>query len=233
MKLQKPILAVILIIISGFLGCTSNEIGESKDVNQDKIFMDYTISYAEGSDDVSINFQYRFAGSAGTTLVLNNPSQVELDGEKLNVDSSKGGGAFYEVTKNYTSFLGKHSILFTDVNGKQFDNSFEFAAFALIDLPNKADRNKDLVISYNTVPLSPHDYIEINSIETDSSFHYHQSGPATIINIPATELKRQKSKEIQFESIVYREIPLKQTTAEGGTFKLTYRLKPVKIKLEP
>ncbi len=231
MHYQKPILSVIFLLIAGLFSCDSNEIGESKDVNQDKIYMDYNISYTEGEDEVALNFQYRFAGPAGTTLVLNNPSQVKLDGEILKVDSSEYGGAYYKVNKNRPAFLGKHSISFTDINGKQFENNFEFAPFTLVNLPATADRNKDLTVAYNINGLNADDDIEINSVDTDSSFHYHQSVASTSIIIPASDLKRQKNNEISFETSIYRNLALKQTTSEGGKMILTYHLKPVKIKL--
>ncbi|MBK8522346.1 MAG: hypothetical protein WAT20_12385 [Ferruginibacter sp.] len=233
MHYRKPVLAALLLIFTSLFACNSSEIGESKDVNQDKIYMDYHIAYTEGDDQVALNFQYRFAGAAGTTLVLNNPSQVILDGEILKVDSSKYGGAFYTVNKNHHTFLGKHNIQFTDINGKHFENSFVFAPFTLVNLPATADRNKDLVVSFTINGLNAADDIEINSVDTDSSFHYHQSGTNTSATIPALDLKRQKNADVSFEATIYRKIPLTQTTAEGGTLQLTYRLKPVKIKLQP
>jgi len=233
MHYQKPFLAGMLLVITGLFACDSNEIGESKDVNQDKIYMDYNISFTEGDEQVALNFQYRFAGASGTTLVLNNPSQVKLDGELLKVDSSKYGGAFYTANKNHNAFLGEHSIQFTDVNGKQFDNSFEFAAFSLVNLPSTANRNKDLLVSYNINGLNKADDIEINSVDTDSSFHYHQSGINSSVAIPASDLKRQKNNEVSFEATIYRNIHLNHSTTEGGKLMLTYRLKPVKIKLQP
>ena len=232
MHYQKPFLAALLLTITTVFACNSNEIGESKDVNQDKIYMDYNISYTEGEDEVALNFQYRFAGVAGTTLVLNNPSQVKLDGELLKADSTEYGGAYYKVSKNYPTFLGKHSISFTDINGKQFENDFEFAPFTLVNLPATADRNKDLVVGYNINGLNADDDIEINSVDTDSSFHYHQSGAHTSATIPALDLKRQKKEDVSFEATIYRKIPLRQTTTEGGLLQLTYRLNPVKIKLQ-
>jgi hypothetical protein len=232
MHYQKPFLAGMLLVITGLFACDSNEIGESKDVNQDKIYMDYDVSYAEGDQQVALNFQYRFAGVAGTTLVLNKPSQVKLDGEVLKVDSSEYGGAFYKINKNYSSFLGNHSIQFTNIDGKIFDNSFEFAPFKLVNLPEIADRNKDLVVAYNISGLSGADDIEINAVDTDSSFHYHQSGSKASVIIPASDLKKQMKNEVSFEATLYRYFTLKQTTGEGGKLSLTYRLKPVTIKLQ-
>ncbi len=233
MHYQKPVLAGMLLLTLGLFACNSNEIGASKDLNQDKIYMDQNVSYYEGDDQVTLVFQYRFAGPAGTTLVLNSPSQVKLDGEILKVDSSDGRGAFYEVQKNYKQFLGKHSILFTDINGKQFENNFEFSPFTLANLPTIANRNKDLVFACSMNGLNANDDIEINSVDTDSSFHHHQPGTNGSLFIPTSDLKRQKQGDISFETTIYRKMPLSQTTSEGGTMMLIYRLKPVKIKLQP
>ncbi len=233
MQHKKPFLAAILLLIAGLIACDSTEIGESKDVNQDKIFMDYHISYTEGDENILVSLKYRFSGSAGTTLVLNEPSSVELDGVKLKVDSSEGSGAFYELNKNFTGFTGKHNIVFTDVNGKKFENSFDFGSFSLNTIPATVSRNYDLVVSYNTTPLSASDHVEISSIDTDSSFHYQQAGPNNSITIPAKEFMRQKVKTLLLDCALYREVPLAQTTTEGGSLKIFYRLKPVKIKLQP
>jgi len=233
MQHQKPFLAGIIFLASGLSGCDSTEIGESRDVNQDRIFLDYRIYYTEGEDKVSLSFQYRFAGSAGTTLVLTNPSQAALDGEKLKADSSEGSGAFYAIDKNFNDFTGKHQILFTDINGKHFDNIFEFVPFGIKDLPAAVERNKDLVINYISSALNLSDHIELNIVDTGSSFHIEQTGSAGSITIPSAVLLRQKENTLTLENILYREIPLLQTTPEGGSCKLYYRLKPVKIKLQP
>ncbi len=232
MEQIKPLMAAILPLLCAVFACNSNEIGESRDVNQDKIYLDYDIAYVEGDENVTLTFQYRFAGSAGTTLVLNDPSQVTLDGEKLKADSSDGSGAFYEINKNFTRFSGKHNISFTDMNGKRFENNFEFFPVSLAERPAAATLTKDLVIHFNAGAHGPNDHIAISSLATDSSFYYQQSGSPTSITIPAAELMRQKGPEIQFETIIYREFPLTQTTSEGGLLKLTYRLKPVKIVLQ-
>ncbi len=230
---QKPLLAAFLAVIVTLAACDSNEIGDSKDVNQDKIYMDYEISYNEPDADVELNFQYRFAGSAGTTLVLNDGSLVELDGEKLKVDSSEGGGAFYETRKKFSNFNGTHSIAFTDINGKKFENNFDFTTFALHALPAAVDHNKDLMIAYSTLALGPNDYVEINSIGSDSSFRIRQAGPDSSLIITAKELQRQKEKTVTIGCSLYREVALTQVTSEGGSLKIYYRLKPIKIRLQP
>src|SRR5215207_4234070 len=106
--------------------CTSNEIGNSKDVNPDAVFFEYKIWADESREEVTVNLQYRMGGKNGTTLVLGEPSKVLFDGEQLKVDSAKVTGAYYEIQRPFSSFAGKHTILFIDVNKKEYKEEFEF-----------------------------------------------------------------------------------------------------------
>ena len=59
-----------LALTSIFLfSCTSDEIGNSKDVNPDAIFFDYKIWADETREYVTVHLQYRMGGKNGTTLV--------------------------------------------------------------------------------------------------------------------------------------------------------------------
>ncbi|HWN87770.1 MAG TPA: hypothetical protein VNM35_01850, partial [Chitinophagaceae bacterium] len=146
--------------------CTSDEIGNSKDVNPDAVFFDYEIWAEEGKDDVTVNLQYRMGGKNGTTLVLDEPSKVILDGEQLKVDSAKVTGAYYEVQRLISSFAGKHTISFIDLNKKEYNEEFEFRPFTLDpDVPSTLNRG-DLV--FNFKGLDTIDYLSV--ILTDTSF---------------------------------------------------------------
>jgi hypothetical protein len=59
-------------------------------------------------------------------LVLNEPASVSLDGKEIPADSSKLTGAFYEVMDPVNNFSGNHSIVFTDVNKKKYEEEFSF-----------------------------------------------------------------------------------------------------------
>jgi hypothetical protein len=232
MSLQKRFF-ILMAISFTISGCSSNEIGDSKDVSQDKIYQAYTVSYAEGNSNAEIFCQFRFAGKNGTTLVLNEPSQVQFDGIKIKVDSSDGGGAYYRVYKPAAGFFGKHSFSFITTADKKLENSFSFDHFKLTNVPASISKKKDLNLNFETTVLQDGDYIEVNAIGTDSSFSitHNAADKSNFISIPAKELKRQKVKEISLEASLHRNIPLQQVTAEGGKMKISYALKPVKIKL--
>lgn len=227
--------AFLVSIISVFIltACSSNEIGESKDVAQDKIYQSYSISYSEGNTNAEVFCQFRFAGSNGTTLVLNSPSQLQFDEEKLNVDSSAGSGAFYRTYKPADNFFGKHSFVFTSTDGKKLENTFSFDNFKLVNTPATISKKQAFNLNFETTALQGDDYIEVGTSNTDSSFSvtHNTTDEGNFITIPAKELQRQKVKELNFEVTLYRNIPLQQNTAEGGKISIRYALKPLKIKL--
>jgi len=110
MKFSLPASLFICLTI----GCSSNEIGNSKDVNPQTIFVDYSVSGEENNDSVTCWAQFRFAGEDGTTLVLNEPSNIRLDGMEIAVDSSAGVGALYEKKFKTALFAGSHAWHYTD-----------------------------------------------------------------------------------------------------------------------
>src|SRR5450432_1607521 len=122
-----------LIIIPGLLlaGCKSNETGSSKDVSPEAVYFDYKIWGQEGEGDITVMLQYRFGGENGTTLVLEDASKVELDGEFIKANSSVMTGAFYEIQKPVAGFAGKHNIVFTGINKKQYREEFSFQPISL------------------------------------------------------------------------------------------------------
>ena len=230
---KNKILPVLILFVFTFTACSSNEIGESKDVAQDKIYQSYHISYTEGNTNAEIFCQFRFAGSNGTTLVLNKPSQLQFDNEKLSIDSSSGAGAFYRAYKPVNNFYGSHTITFTDTESKKLENSFSFDSFTLINIPAAVTKNQPFNLNFETTALQGDDYIEVGASNTDSSFSvtHNAADAGNFITISAKELQRQKGKELILEATLYRKIPLQQSKIEGGKIEISYSLKPVKIKL--
>jgi hypothetical protein len=220
-------IATILVSISIFslFSCTSNEIGNSKDVNPDAVFFDYEV-WAEEGKDVTVNLQYRMGGKNGTTLVLDEPSKVMLDGEQLKVDSAKVTGAYYEVQRPFTSFTGKHTISFTDLNKKEYNEEFEFAPFTLdAKVPPTLNRG-DLVFTFKG--LEPVDYLSV--ILTDTSFTSKDINDVDTIRngrlvIKADRLSALVNGPIHLQFFREQTLPLKKSTKEGGRFIITYGLK--------
>lgn len=206
--------------------CTSNEIGNSKDVNPDAVYFDYKIWGEEGKEEVTVMLQYRFGGKNGTTLVLNDPASVSLDGKIIPTDSSKLTGAFYEVMSPINSFSGKHSIVFTDINNKKYEEEFNFQPFTLKTAIPVQIKRDDLI--FEIEGLESLDYVRV--FATDTSFE--SSGINRIdtvkngrIFISLADLGSLVNGPINLEFYKEDERPVKNGTKEGGIIAITYGLK--------
>ena len=217
---------VTSISIFFLFSCNSDEIRNSRDVNPDALFFDYEIWADESKEDVTVNLQYRMGGKNGTTLILNEPSKVMLDGEQLKVDSAKVTGAYYEVQRPLTSFAGKHTISFTDLNKKEYNEEFEFKPFSLEpDVPSTLNRG-DLV--FNFKGLDTLDYLSV--ILTDTSYTSHDINDIDTVRNGRLTIRGDRLSALINGPIhlqFYREqiLPLRKPTKEGGKFLITYGLK--------
>jgi hypothetical protein len=216
MKYQFGLKDMCLVLLVLFFSCTSNEIGNSKDVNPDAVFFDYEVWAEEGKEDVTVNLQYRMGGKNGTTLVLDEPSKVTLDGEQLKVDSAKVTGAYYEIQKPSISFAGKHTISFIDLNKKEYKEEFEFSPFTLDpNVPLTLNRG-DLV--FNFKGLDSIDYLSV--ILTDTSFTSRDINDVDTVRngrlvIKAERLSALINGPIHLQFFREQTLPLKKPTKEG------------------
>lgn len=224
-----------LFVITVLSACSSNEIGESKDVSQDKIYQSYSIEQNGNNNEVTITCQFRFAGKNGTTLVLNNPSKIVFDNEALKVDSNSTAGAYYAINKSADGFLGNHSFVFTDVNNKKFENNLVFDNFSLVNEVAGATKNIPLEIHFDAGKLSTGDHVELYTTDSDSSFsisYVAGTDAGNVFIIPVKELQRQKTTMLSLEAAVDKVIPLQQASIEGGIIRVSQKSKEIKIKLK-
>ena len=223
---SRIIVFLILTSTSIFLSCTSNEIGSSKDVNPETIYFDYKLWGEEGNDDVTLMLQYRYAGPNGTTLTLDEPSKVELDGEMIRGDSSNMTGAFYEIIKPLKEFTGRHSLVFTDINNKQYREEFSFSPISLrTDIPATVQRDN---LVFELDGLQPMDFVRI--ILNDTSFTSEGVNRIDTVRngrlvISRSELDSLVNGPVHLELYREEERFLKNATKEGGKFSISYGLK--------
>ena len=209
-----------------FTSCSSNEIGSSKDVNPEAIYFDYKIWGEESHDNLTVKLQYRFGGENGTTLTMDKPAKVELDGELLTVDSSKMTGAFYEMQKPAKSFSGDHAITFTDYNEKQYREKFSFQRLQLKTILPAVLKREKMLLDVNGI--DGEGFVRV--ILTDTSFASEGINRIDTIKngqilITEQDLKNLVNGPIQLELIKEEERTVKNGTREGGKLSISYGLK--------
>ena len=219
---------ICLLIFSCLIlsACTSNEIGNSDDVDPDTIYLDYFISGDEDKDHVKVLLQFRYGGAHGTTLILRHPSQVELDGQLVKGDSSKMTGAFYEVLKPVAGFTGKHKITFTDINKKKYEEEFSFQPFKPKEEIPAVLKRGELV--FEMEGLNPVDYVRV--FATDTSFPTPGINRVDTVKngriiISLSDLDNLSNGPINLELYKEDERPVKNGTREGGRISINYGIK--------
>ncbi|MBI5856573.1 MAG: hypothetical protein HZB42_02885 [Sphingobacteriales bacterium] len=225
--MNRLLLSLSVFCFLSFNSCTNNEIGNVRDVNPEAIYFDYRIWGEEGNDHVTIKLQYRFGGENGTTLLLEEPSKVELDGEMIKADSSSFSGVYYEVQKPVSSFSGKHTIVFTDMNKKQYKENFFFQPLSLeSELPDTIEKDKLLL---KLKGIDPPENIRL--LVTDTSFTgeginrldtVYKDG---LLVIKKGEIEELAPGPVQMEIIKEYDKPVKNGTGEGGRLLIIYTLR--------
>jgi hypothetical protein len=211
------------LLVLSLVSCHNNETINEKNVNPQSIYFDYRVWGDEDAGYMTTRLQYR----VGTiNLLLIDPSKAELDGVVMKADSSKMNGIYYESAKPVKEFAGSHSIVFTDVNGKQYREEFDFQPISLKqNLPAVINRG-DLVLELDG--LKPNDPVKIMLSDT-ASFSEGIDRVDTVKNgqivITAADLQKLVSGPVHLELSREVERRIRNGTRQGGKLVVFYELK--------
>lgn len=214
-----------LVIIFTFIGCKSRDKDGNRNDDPQYIFLDYQVTGSEEEDSITILLHFRNGDIEGEAFRLDKPSEVKLDGESLNYDSSKMTGYYYEKRKSLGSFTGDHKIIFTDVIGNTRLENFSFHPFYLVSPPNEIHFSDSLALQFEG--LDKEDYLLV--LMTDTSFPGRGINRVDTIRngklvIPPDELKQLTPGPVQIMFTREFEKSLENATKSGGRLLITYRL---------
>lgn len=219
----KSFSSIILLSLFSYIACTNNETTKKRNVNPARIYFDYKIRGQENDDNVSVYLSYRIGGPNGNAIRLGDSANVQLDGERIPVDSAKLAGAFYEVDKPAAGFAGRHTIVFTDFDKKEYSESFIYKPFTLkTKIPAKLTRG-DMVLEF--IGLAPGDYIRV--ILADTSFTSRDIHEIDTVENNRLVITAEKLKDVVDGPIVLllskeTERPIKSGTSAGGRIAISY-----------
>ena len=218
----------ILILFSFVLiaGCKNNEGVTVKYIDNDPLFFDYKVWAEEDRDYVTVMLQYRFDGPSGLTRELKDPSKIEFDSTRLEVDSSRMSGYFYETEKSLDSFAGKHVIVYTDSYGKLYKEEFEFRPFYLKNrLPDKMRRGD---VTFQLEGVMPEELIRIIALDTvfkSRGINEVDTIKNGLVTISPDRLQNLVNGKIHLELYKEEEWQVKNATTAGGILSINYGLK--------
>ncbi len=141
MMRNRALLIFFAVLTVTMAACTDEVKERGKDGGSASIYFEYSIVADEDQPDVVCKFQYRLGGPDGEAVLLDGPAGVQLDGQALSPDSAKYSGVYYEVARPKDSFVGRHTIVFTGPDKKQYREEFSFQPFSLAEeLPERLNR---------------------------------------------------------------------------------------------
>jgi hypothetical protein len=222
-KTKLVLLLAILVIVAG---CRDKDKVVKNGIDPDWIYFDYNVTAEEGDENVTCVFQYKNYDAEGKAISIE-PGKIVLDGQQIQSDSTKLSGSFYEVQRPIDSFSGKHTIVYTNQDDKEYKNEFEFSPFTLAEeLPEKINR-KPFVIQLKNFPATEKSVrlLMLDTAFASTGFNDLIPVVAGKIEINESILKTIKSGPINLELYMEQEMPLKQTTKAGGKISITYGLK--------
>jgi hypothetical protein len=215
---------LLIVGLVAFTSCINNVPDYEKDkIDPEAVYFSYNIRAEEGDSLVTIYIQFRRGGPNGSTLVLEEPSQVALDSEIITLDSARLTGAYYEIQKPMDRFAGKHTITFTLFNKKEYREEFTFAPFKLKTRIPAVVQRGDLAFDFEG--LGQHEFI--NVIATDTSFISRDINEIDTVKngrviIPVRKLKNLTNGPITIQFYADVEKPVRNGTGAGGRIQVTY-----------
>lgn len=225
MKFSKTRLVLFLGFAAIVAECTNRDKIKSN-VDYDRLYFDYAITAEEDAGYATCVFQFKEGGPEGKAVNIE-PATVVLDGKKLETDSAKLSGFFYEVQKSIDSFSGKHSIVFTTPSDKKYKNEFEFSLFTLEkELPEKIT-SKSFSIHLKNFPSTEK---TVRLLLLDTAFEssgFNDMVPVVNGKVTVNDsiLRSVKKGPINLALYMEREMPLQEKTLAGGRIFITYGLK--------
>ncbi|MCW5908548.1 MAG: hypothetical protein KIS94_11865 [Chitinophagales bacterium] len=231
MKLFRFKVIAVAVVISLASSCASNEIGHSKDVNQNEICQTYTVEYSEADDKTEVTAFFRFAGPNGTTLILDNPSTFTINNEKLKLHQTESRGAYYSKTYKGKMPEGEYVFRFLDLDGKEFTNKLNWTNMGVDSVSASLNRNENLVILFTDDPEGRNEEVTVEISDTANTVtetfkHVRKNR----VVIKADKLQSLHGKlNINIRRQGYTQ--LKQHTKAGGYFFTDYELRPMHVTI--
>jgi hypothetical protein len=129
MRINRVLFWLILPILCG--SCNNSEQPVKVQVPRSGIFFDFRVEGDEDGGEATCLLQFKRGNSLGNSEVIPGAGWVEIDGHRLEADSTKFGGAYYEWVEEASLFQGHHTIQFHGNEQAQFEESFDYNIFSL------------------------------------------------------------------------------------------------------
>lgn len=223
---MKIFTIVSLAIVLGLSSCRRES---SNDVNQDRIYQEYSVEYDDNKQETEIRAFFRLGDNNGTRLELEPPSKVELDGTEMRWQNS---WASYKVDFDYYKSYG--TLSFTNNNGTVFNNYYAFNIATNVPANlSTISRGSSYNFFWDGPALGNNETItvKIEGINESASATTSASG-ATSVNFSPAKTNQISIGDARISLVRSKTTNLQSTTNVGGeiNYKFTSRTKNIRMQ---
>lgn len=214
-------LLLIAVIVAGFISLfTACKSEPSSDVNQDKIYTEYTLYYDGNADKTYARASFKFSNIAGTLLQLDNPSEVTFNGDVLTFNSTL---AYYE--KEYSGLISSGTFVWTDLNGTSYTNSITMKPIAFPAVIDSINKDSSYELPWVGDSLSTDESVTLTMVDASLSpqvFYQNDINSQSII-LAANQLALLLDGSATLNYDRYYKPALAQQNTAGGLITGRYR----------
>jgi hypothetical protein len=235
MKALAPF-SMVLLAIAIFNTACSMETVSSKDVKPEAVNQSYSVTYDQDRDSTSMWAQFRVGGSTGTTVDLDDPASLTINGKTPS--KSTLFGTAYETS--LSGFVSDASFVYNTGAGQTLTNSISLRAMSLVSAPQNLTPSAGYAVLVQVPGYSSDDNVSASLTETldDGQGHtqffsaigYYDSGRSQIVFNP-TELAALKPGTATLKISRSHDTNVSQSTGEGGYISATYNLRSIAVSV--
>lgn len=155
----------------------------SSNVNQQRVYTHYSLNYDMSSSKVEGVSRFNFGGSTGTYLQLDGNSNVTFNGEKMDMVNGAFNDVYYTKTVSASAPAGTREfvMVYTDNNGKTFENKFLIVNLTLTSSPATAVISNGYEIAWSSPSVNEESEIQVTFTKNENtSISAYQKVPSKI-----------------------------------------------------
>ena len=224
---RRPTIAIALLSVLFFTACKKEA---SVNIDQNRIYSDYEVTYSQMSNQTVTNAQFRIDSKSGKKIELTYPARVGFNGENL---AWRNLGGVYESKRSGNHLNGSFTYLDID------ENSFENTASVInpIDLPfgmNNISKNGNFFLPWTGAALQSGETVKV--VISGGSQSGSKTFNATLIGSSYITLDQYKLNDLVAGSAkiqIQREkiTGLQQSSLAGGRITSIYQGRKITVNI--
>jgi hypothetical protein len=216
--------------ITVILFFTSCQREESINIDQNRIYTEYSFMYDAERGQSIMEASFRLDNNGGKRIELSYPARVAFDGENMGYRMTFGN---YQLKR--TGSITNGSFVYTDLDGINYENSI--SSIRSIELPfglTRINRNGNFFLPWTGDALQPGEIITViidpQGEGSNRSFTTSSTGTTHIV-LDEFKLKQIEPGFAKIEIIRERSHSITSTPLSGGRMELKYKSREVNVEI--